>query len=164
MPCFLLSVHDWLNSMEDGHEMGAVFFDLNKAFDSVPHRQLISKLRAIGLDDYLVSWITNYLTNRSQSVVLHGETSDLLPVTSGVPQGSVLGPLLFLLYVNDVNNVALSEGSKLILYADDILLYRKKFIEKDYAALQQDVDSLGVWSLLNHLSFNPVKCKFMVLS
>ena len=106
--------------MEDGHEMGAVFFDLTKAFDSVPHRQLILKLRVIGLDDYLVSWITNYVTNRSQSVVLHGETSDLLPVTPGAP-----GPLLFLLYVNDVNDLGLSEGSKLILYADDILLYRK---------------------------------------
>ena len=129
--------------MEDGHEMGAVFFDLTKTFDSVPYRQLISKLRTIGLDDYLVSWITNYLINRSQSVVLHGETSDLLPVTSGVPQGSVLGPLLFLLYVNDINDVALSEGSKLILYADDILLHRKIYTEKDYAALQQDVDSLG---------------------
>lgn len=160
----LSAVHDWLGSMEDGHEMGAVFFDLTKAFDSVPHRQLICKLRAIGLDDYLVSWISNYLTNRRQSVVLNGETSDLLPVTSGVPQGSVLGPLLFLLYVNDVNDVGLSEGSKLILYADDILLYRKIYTEQDYAVLQQDVDSLGVWSLLNHLSFNPAKCKFMVLS
>ena len=150
--------------MEDGHEMGAVFFDLTKAFDSIPHRQLISKFRDIGLDNYLVSWITSYLTYRNQSVVLHGETSDLLPVTSGVPQGSVLGPLLFLLYVNDVNDVALSEGTKLILYADDILLYRRIYTEKDYAVLQQDVDSLGVWSLLNHLSFNPVKCKFMVFS
>ena len=122
--------------MEDGHEMGAVFFDLTKAFDSVPHRQLISKLRAIGLDNYLVSWITSYLAYRNQSVVLHGEISDLLPVTSSVPQGSVLGPLLFLLYVNDVNDVALSEGTKLILYADDILLYRRIYTEKDYAALQ----------------------------
>jgi hypothetical protein len=75
MPCFPLSVHDWLSSMEAGHEMGAVFFDLTKAFDSVPHRQLICKLRAIGLDDYLISWISNYLTGRSQSVVLNGETS-----------------------------------------------------------------------------------------
>ena len=62
--------------MEESHETGAVFFDLTKAFDSVPHRQLISKLKTIGLDDYLVSWISNYLTNRRQSVVLNGQASD----------------------------------------------------------------------------------------
>ena len=96
-------------------------------------------------------------------VVLNCVASDPLPVTSGVPQGSVLGPLLFLLYVNDVNDAGLSEGSKLILYADDILLYRKIYTEEDYVALQQDVDSLGVWSLLNHLPFNLAKFKFMAL-
>ena len=155
----LSAVHDWLDRMERGHTMGAVFFDLTKAFDSVPHRQLIYTLRTIGLDNYLVSWIANYLTNRTQSVVLNGESSDPLPVLSGVPQGSVLGPLLFLLYVNNVNDVDLSEGTKLILYADDILLYRKIDTDQDRAALQRDVDSLGVWSLLDHLtmsrSFNP---------
>ena len=79
-------------------------------------------------------------------MVLNSETSNQLPVSSGVPQGSILGPLLFLLYVNDVNDVVLSEGSKLILhvYADDILLYRQIHTMQDYAALQQDVDSLGV--------------------
>ena len=97
-------------------------------------------------------------------MVLNGETSNQLPVTSGVPQGSIFGPLLFLLYVNDVNDVVLSEGSKLILYVDDILLYRQIHTMQDYAALQQDVDSLGVWSLLKHLSFNPTKCKSMIIS
>ena len=111
------------------------------------------------MDDYLVSWISNYLTNRSQSVVLNGEISDPLPVKSGVPQGSVLGPLLFLRYINDVHEVVLSEGSKLILYADDIVLYRTIHTEQDYTALQHNVNSLGVWSLRNHLSFNPAKYK-----
>ena len=95
----LSAVHDWLSSMEDGHEMGAVFFVLTEAFDSMSHCQLVSKLRAISLNEYLVSWITNYLTKRSQSVVLSGETSGPLPVTSGIPQGSVLGPLLLSLTV-----------------------------------------------------------------
>ena len=97
-------------------------------------------------------------------MVLKSETSNQLPVSSGMPQGSILGPLLFLLYVNDVNDVVLSEGSKLILYTDDILLYRQIHTVQDYAVLQQDVDSLGVWSLLKDLSFNPTKCKSMIIS
>ena len=81
-----------------------------------------------------------------------------------MPQGSVLGPLLFLLYINDINDLILSPGSKLVLYADDILLYHPIVSENDYALLQRDVDALGVWSLLNLLSFNIKKCKSMTLS
>ena len=150
--------------MEEGNEIATVFFDLTKAFDSVPHRQLITKLKTIGLDERLILWITDYLTNRHQSVVLNGKASIPLPVISGVPQGSVLGPLLFLMYINDINDLSLSAGSKLVMYADDILLYCAISSEDDYTLLQQDVDVLGVWSLLNHLSFNTSKCKTMVLS
>ena len=133
--------------MEKGNEVAAAFFDLTKAFDSVPYRHVINKLETIGLDKRLIKWITNYLTNRCQSVVLNGQTSESLPVIPGVPQGSVLGPLLFLLCINDINNLTLSPGSKLVLYADDILLYRPIVSENDYTLLQQDVDALGVWSL-----------------
>ena len=94
----------------------------------------------------------------------NGQTSTSLPVISGVPQGSVLGPLLFLIYINDINELVLSMGSKLVLYADDILLYHPIVSESDYTLLQLDVDALGIWSLLNHLSFNIKKCKTMVLS
>ena len=160
----LSAVHHWMGEMEEGKEIATVFFDLTKAFDSVPHRQLITKLKTIGLDERLILWITDYLTNRHQSVVLNGEASTPLPVISGVPQGSVLGPLLFLMYINDINDLSLSTGSKLVMYADDILLYRAISSEDDYTLLQQDVDALGVWSLLNHLSFNTSKYKTMVLS
>ena len=148
--------------MESGIEAGAVFFDFTKAFDSVPHKALIEKLQAMGLDGFLIQWITDYLTNRKQCVVVGGATSEFVPVVSGVPQGSVLGPLLFLIYINGIAELPLSPGSKLVIYADDVLLYRPIRQASDFQLLQQDVDALGAYN--NYLTFNPSKCKAMVFS
>ena len=128
----LTATNDWLEMMESGIEAAAVFFDFTKAFDSVPHKPLIEKLQAIGLDVYLVQWITDYLTNRTQFVVVNGVSSKPLSVISGVPQGSVLGPLLFLIYINGITELPLSPESKLVMYADDILLYRPIRQASDY--------------------------------
>ena len=141
-------------------------FDFTKSFDSVPNKALIEKLQAMGLDGFLIQWITDYLTNHKQCVVVGGATSEFVPVVSGVPQGSVLGPLLFLIYINGIAELPLSPGSKLVIYADDVLLYRPIRQASDFQLLQQDVDALGLWADNNYLTlnFNPSKCKAMVFS
>ena len=160
----LSAKHEWYALMEEGKEVGTVFFDLTKAFDSVPHQLLLTKLKELGLSPFLVKCVANYLTRRVQSVVIGGASSCPLPVLSGVPQGSVLGPLLFLIYVNDINGVGLSECSKLVLYADDILLYRAIQSQEDYVALQLDINTLTAWTDSKLLKFNTKKCKAMLLS
>ena len=140
------------------------FFDLSKAFDSVPHKALLEKLKRTGLNGLLFDWIANYLTNRKQRVVVNGEKSNELPVLSGVPQGSVLGPLLFFIYINDIDNIPFSPGTKLVIYADDVLLYRPIRSPLDYEVLQKDIDAVGLWSTSNYLKLNPRKCNAMVFS
>jgi len=158
----LAATHDWLTELHKGNEVAAVFFDIKKSFDSVPHRLLLHKLQGHGIDAYLLRWISGYLTDRTQAVILNGTTSQSLPVLSGVSQGSILGPLLLIILMSDINSIPL--GSKLVLYADDILLYHTIRSKEDYMALQKDVDALNSWSNDNYLKFNPTKCKFMMLS
>jgi len=93
-----------------------------------------------------------------------GKTSVSISVDSGVPQGSVLGPLLFLMYIDDVTHSAPSPGSKISLYADDMLLFKTITSTDDYVELQKDVDTLNNWVTTNHLSFNTSKCKYMLIS
>ena len=105
--------------------MCTVFFDLQKAFNSMPHLPLLEKLASRGLDDNSLSWIGSYLTDRRQRVVAGGESSVELPVLSGVPQGSVLCPLLFLMYIDDVFDTYLSDGSmmQMICYYINLLIH-----------------------------------------
>ena len=104
----------------------------------------MEKLATIGIDPCMLKWFSNYLSNGTQFVGVNGEASDSVPVISGVPQGSVLGPTLFLIYINGITDISLSDGSKL-LYADDLLLYRAIRTVHDYAQLQQDINSLDNW-------------------
>ena len=123
-----------------------MFLDYKQAFDSVPHQLLISKLQQLGLHSNLLSWITDYLSQRNQRVVVEGATSSQTPVSSSVPQGSVLGPLLFSIYMDDITGVALSPQSELVLYADDVLLYHTISCLEDVLMLQSDIDSIETWS------------------
>ena len=93
------------NNLKQGLRLGAVFFDFEKAFDRVPHQLLMSKLMGLGLDPYIMTWLHNYLPSRRQSIVVTGTTSESSHAISGVPQGSILGPLLFLIYIDDITMV-----------------------------------------------------------
>jgi len=125
--------------------------DFSKAFDKVPHQRLLHKLEFYGVGGPTKGWIASFLTGRSQLVMVDGESSEPGPVLSGVPQGTVMGPLLFLLYINDIN-------SPTRLFADDCLIYREISSPDDSKQHQSDLDSLVKWSKTWHISFNTDKC------
>jgi len=133
-----------------------IYLDFSKAFDTVPHQRLIKKVENIGIRGNLLRWIKNWLNGRKQRVVVNGQSSEWKLVTSGVPQGSVLGPLLFIIYINDLENGLLSKISK---YADDTKLCARANNEDDRIQLQSDIDKLVEWSEVWQMDFNVAKCK-----
>ena len=141
--------------------MDCIFLDFSKAFDRVPHSRLCNKLSHYGIRGPLLSWIKHYLYNRSQKVTIDGTSSNSSIVTSGVPQGTVLAPLLFLCFVNDI---PLNIASKIKLYADDILLYRKIETRDDQNLFQDDINRLVKWSKDWQLLFNFNKCEFLCIT
>ena len=160
----LATTHNWLSILEGGEEIGAVFFDQRKAFDSIPHEALLEKFEKVGLSNPILAWISDYLTCREQKVVVNGAESQHTTVLSGVPQGSVLGPLLFLIYIDDLARLPLLDGGQVVLYADDLLLFRPIKSQEDYHHLQADILMIEDWVNSNHLTFNLTKCKYMVVS
>ena len=136
-------------------QIDIILLDFSKAFDTVPHQRLLTKLKHYGIGDSTLAWIESWLTRRSQCVVLDGETSNPVPVLSGVPQGTVLGPLMFLLYINDIAN---DIDSPLRMFADDCLLYGIINSREDTIQLQQDLNKLSEWANTWQLNFNVIKC------
>jgi hypothetical protein len=147
-------------AVDMGESFDAVFLDFAKAFDKVPRRRLIKKVRAHGISGPLLLWIQNWLTDRRQRVVLNGSFSDWIEVLSGVPQGSVLGPLLFLIFINDID-MAAAEIDILVKFADDTKVGQAIRSAADSAALQSALDKLCQWSEKWGMSFNISKCKVM---
>jgi hypothetical protein len=145
-------------AMHEGYATDVIFTDFAKAFDKVPHRRLLLKLRAYGISEHLLAWIQSWLTGRLQRVVIGTHTSEWKEVTSGVPQGSVLGPLLFVLYINDLPD-NISHHVK--LYADDSKFLGVIRTDDDARILQEDINKAVVWSELWLMSFNITKCKVM---
>ena len=136
-----------------------IYFDFAKAFDTVNHDLILSKLKyQYSIDGRMLKFFKSYLSNRTQRVVLDNCTSDIVDVLSGVPQGSILGPLLFVLFINDIfNNI--DKNSLIGLYADDTKLSRKIETWSDCDILQRDIDTLNNWCISNKMKFNTEKCK-----
>lgn len=158
----LTNLLDFLNfthrSVDAGEAVDVIYLDFSKAFDKVPHNRLLSKIKAYGIGDCLVSWIRNWLENRSQRVMFNGSYSSWASVESGVPQGSVLGPLLFIIYINDIDDGIVNKLSK---FADDTKLFGRVSSPEQIIALQQDLIKLFDWSQDWLMLFNIDKCKVL---
>lgn len=152
----LLSFSQYCSTnMDSNKQIDVIYTDFEKAFDKVDHLTLLSKLNFFGLTDVLLKFFCSYLYQRKQYVCCEGYFSKELVVGSGVPQGSNLGPLLFIIFINDIQNFV--KHSKILLYADDLKLFRTVDSVEECCELQQDLDSLIVWSK-KHLKFNIKKC------
>ena len=140
--------------------------NIAKAFDTVDHSKPLQKLQQFGFSGSLRLWFKNYLSGRFQRVTVHGATSTTLSITSGVPQGSLLGPFLFSVYINDLPSYV-SSSTGVGLFADDTKLYRCIKNPSDALVLQEDiqgVDQIRCWSNENHLHFNQSKCKVLSIT
>uniref|UniRef100_A0A0X3PXH1 Reverse transcriptase domain-containing protein n=1 Tax=Schistocephalus solidus TaxID=70667 RepID=A0A0X3PXH1_SCHSO len=156
----LYSIQRWTQALEDRHAVHIAFIDFQKAFDTVPHERLLYKLERIGIRGNLLKWIENFLVGRRQVVCIGQERSSSAAVESGVPQGSVLGPILFLIYVNDcVRNL----DCEAAMFADDIKIWNVIQSPADEDKLQINLTRLEEWS--NHwlLRFNVDKCTILRL-
>ena len=162
----LTEICDYLyENFDRGKFVGAAFLDLRKAFDVIPHDILILKLSYFGITDIELTWFKSYLTDRKQCVLYKGETSDFLPVRTGVPQGSILGPLLFCMFMNNMSNLKLSYGTKNSLYASDTAVFYSDFdVKIVQKKLQLDMNKLSKWFSDNGMIVNSDKTKVMLFS
>ena len=151
-------VEDLGRQLIAGKQIDLVLLDFSKAFDKVNHLKLLFKLSQHGVKGKTLNWIRAFLLGRTQAVVLEGERSAEAPVTSGVPQGSVLGPLLFLLYINDLPQ---DIQSQVRLFADDTAVYLTVSSLEDANTLKTDLDTLQEWERTWDMEFNPGKCQVL---
>ena len=155
----ILTVQDLAKSMDLGEQTDLILLDFSKAFDKVPHERLLYKAHYYGVRGSTLQWVRDFLSDRNQRVLVDGKSSTNAPVQSGVPQGSVLGPLMFLLFINDLPEYV--HHSSVRLFADDCVLYRKIQSNSDIIKLQEDLNSLLQWESDWQMEFHPSKCQLL---
>ena len=162
-------MEQWTEILDDGDGIDVAYLDFRKAFDLVSHEHLIYKLSKYGIKGKILGWIKDFLNDRTQRVVIRGTASSTRIVTSGVPQGSILGPILFLIFINDL---PLEVLSRLSLFADDSKLFSRiinnrnkkvKYGDNGSKMLQKDLDTVLEWANKWKMEFNVDKCKIMHL-
>ena len=156
----LLTTDDFMSGLEKNIQTDAILLDFSKAFDKVPHHFLIHKLTRYGIKSSAINWISSFLQDRTQEVHVQGSQSQTSEVTSGVPQGSVLGPLLFLMFINDMPSY-LKNSSTIRLFADDAIIYRQINTPLDGKLLQEDLECLLRWEKDWGMAFHPQKCQML---
>jgi hypothetical protein len=159
---FLNATNDWTKFLDDNKQVDIIYTDFEKAFDKVPHKRLLSKLYSYGVNDKLIKWVESFLRDRSQKVKVNLEVSCAKPVLSGIPQGSVLGPLLFVIFINDLPDVC-SNLCDAYLFADDAKLYKCITNIRDSEALNQGFINIVKWSENWLMKLNLSKCKVLSL-
>ena len=150
-------IDDFTRAKDKHENVDVIYLDFKKAFDSVPHKRLIV-LRQYGVTGRTLNWITDFLLGRQQSMVINHSRFSWQPVKSGIPQGSVLGPVLYLIYINTMPGKI---ASKIYPFADDAKLYRQIEDKSDVTRIHEDLQSLETWSGQSLLSFSNDKCVHM---
>ena len=158
----LEATDDWVHNIDQGNVNAVVFLDLKKAFDTVDHSILISKLAVYGIGGASIEWLKSYLTERNQKYFLNGSLSNNCVLSCGIPQGTILGPLLFLLYINDLPNCL--SHSQPRMYADDThLTLAGNSADSIELNLNKDLASVSEWLIANKLTLNKSKTEFMLI-
>ena len=155
--------HQLNENLDNGDDTCMIFLDISKAFDRVWHMGIIHKLRVKGISGNLLAWFESYLIDRKQRVAINGQTSEYRDIHAGVPQGSILGPLLFLIFIDDLKDTIVSN---IFLFADDTFLFERvdNDFDQTFHKLNLDLQSLFDWSKLWLVKFNPRKTEYMLIS
>ncbi|MES9881006.1 MAG: reverse transcriptase domain-containing protein, partial [Sedimenticola sp.] len=151
-------MEDWVDALNSNEDIDVIFLDFARAFDKISHKLLLLKLHGYGVRGNVLKWVASFLHNRKQRVAVRGSYSDWAPVTSGVPQGSVLGPTLFLVFINDMPEMV---NCTMKLFADDSKMYRRIGQNAINILLQSDLDKIQEWSDNWQMVLNHKKCKHM---